>query len=467
MNIVLMGVLAYILAQLAIGVIVSRKIKDESDYLLAGRQLGPAIATFTIFATWFGAETCIGAAGAVYDEGLSGGSVDPFGYSFCLLLMGAVFAMPLWRRQYVTFGDLFRERFSPSVEKLAVLLLVPTSIIWAGAQIRGFGQVLSALSDFDVSLSITIAASVVVIYTVYGGLLADAMTDFVQGIALIIGIAAIFIAILWYTGGPENALQSIDPNRLNLFGGSDRSWLEVIETWAVPICGSVLAQELISRILACRSPQVARNAALLGGGIYLLVGLMVVFIGLVGAGLIPNLEETEQILPMLAQQHLSTFFYVIFSGALISAILSTVDSALLAASALVSHNVIVPMMPGISEKNKVRIARAGVIMFGILAYVLALYTDGVYSLVETASAFGSAGIFVVAVFGLFTKFGGALTGLATLVAGISVWIWAEYVSNISTPYLLSLAVALTTYLIFGLIERRMGHNARSDSQATI
>ncbi len=459
MNVVLMGVLAYILVQLAFGIFVSRQIKDESDYLLAGRQLGPAIATFTIFATWFGAETCIGAAGAIYDQGLSGGSVDPFGYSFCLLLMGAVFAMPLWRRQYVTFGDLFRERFSPSVEKLAVLLLVPTSIIWAGAQIRGFGQILSALSDFDVSLSITIAASVVVIYTVYGGLLADAMTDFVQGIALIAGIAAIFIAILWYTGGPQNTLASIDPERLHLFGGPDTHWLEVIETWAVPIFGSVLAQELIARILACRTPEIARNAALMGGGLYLVVGLMVVFIGLAGVNLIPNLDEPEQILPLLAEQHLSTFFYVVFAGALISAILSTVDSALLAASALVSHNVLVPMAPNISERAKVRFARAGVILFGIIAYVLALYTDGVYSLVETASAFGSAGIFVVAVFGLFTRFGGARSALATLVAGISVWVWAEYVSSISTPYLLSLAVALTTYIVFALIERREDYAA--------
>ncbi len=111
MNILLMGVFAYILAQLAIGIVVSRKIKDESDYLLAGRKLGPALATFSVFATWFGAETCIGAAGAVYDEGLSAGSVDPFGYSSCLLLMGVAFAMPLWRKQYVTFGDLFRDRF--------------------------------------------------------------------------------------------------------------------------------------------------------------------------------------------------------------------------------------------------------------------------------------------------------------------------------------------------------------------
>ena len=76
---VLIGIFVYILAQLGIGILVSRRITTEDDYLVAGRSLGPVVATFTVFATWFGAETCISAAGAVYDRGLAGGSADPFG----------------------------------------------------------------------------------------------------------------------------------------------------------------------------------------------------------------------------------------------------------------------------------------------------------------------------------------------------------------------------------------------------
>ncbi|MEN8259455.1 MAG: hypothetical protein ABFS02_02520 [Pseudomonadota bacterium] len=79
MNAVLSGVLIYVLLQLLIGIVVSRRIANEDDYLLAGRSLGTGMAMFSVFATWFGAETCIGAAGSVYASGLSGGSVDPFG----------------------------------------------------------------------------------------------------------------------------------------------------------------------------------------------------------------------------------------------------------------------------------------------------------------------------------------------------------------------------------------------------
>ena len=110
MNAVVWGIGLYVFAQLIVGFLVSRYIRSEDDYLVAGRSLGYGLAIFTIFATWFGAETCIGAAGTIYEEGLSGGSADPFGYGLCLVLMGLVFAAPLWRRKLTTFGDLFRQQ---------------------------------------------------------------------------------------------------------------------------------------------------------------------------------------------------------------------------------------------------------------------------------------------------------------------------------------------------------------------
>src|SRR5690606_22048241 len=185
---VLIGVLAYLAVQFAIGVLVSRRIASETDYVLAGRRLGLGLAAFSIFATWFGAETIVGAAGSIYSEGLSGGSADPFGYGLCLLVAGAVVAAPLWRRNYPAVGDPFRDRYSVGVERVAILLMVPTSVIWAAAQIRAFGQVVSAASDVEVSVAVTAAAVFVVGYTVVGGLLADAITDFVQGAALVVGL---------------------------------------------------------------------------------------------------------------------------------------------------------------------------------------------------------------------------------------------------------------------------------------
>src|SRR5687767_4359656 len=132
--------------QFGIGIWVSRRIHTESDYILAGRKLGYALTTFSIFATWFGAETIVGSAGRAYREGVSLGSAEPFGYGLCIALMGLIFAGPLWRRKLTTLADLYRERFSAGAERLAAVILIPSSVLWAAAQIRAFGYILSTSS---------------------------------------------------------------------------------------------------------------------------------------------------------------------------------------------------------------------------------------------------------------------------------------------------------------------------------
>jgi len=444
MNGITAAILAYVAVQLLIGAWIGRWVRTEEDYLVAGRRLGYTLTTFTVFATWFGAETCIGSAGVFYDEGMGGGGAEPFGYGLCLVLMGLVFAVPLWRLRLTTLGDFFRVRFSPAVERLAVLMIVPGSVLWAAAQIRAFGQVLAVSSGLAVTGTITLAAAVVVLYTMFGGLLADVWTDLIQGVALVVGLVVLAGAV--GLEGGITALGAVDPVRLDPFAGGNQGWLDVLESWAIPVFGSVVAAELVARIIAARSPSVARRSSVAAGVFYLAIGLLPVALGLAGATIVPGLEHPEQILPQLAQRYLPAALYALFAGALVSAILSTVDSALLVAASLVSHNLILPLRSGISEAGKVRVARAGVVLFGLLAYGLALSAEGVYALVEEASAFGSAGIFVAIALGLFTRLGGPASALAALLAGSAAWIGGAYVVALPHPYLTSLAAALLAYL---------------------
>lgn len=458
MNGLVIGVLLYILVQFGIGVWVSRRIHTETDYLIAGRQLGLVLAAFSIFATWFGAETVIGAAGAIYQEGIAGGSADPFGYVLCIFLMGLLFAAPLWRRGYTTFADLFRERFSPLVERLAILLLVPPSVIWAAAQIRAFGQVLSSATELDMTWAITAATALVIAYTAVGGLLADAWTDLIQGIALVVGLLIIGVAVLTQ-GDATFSLAALSPDRLS-WGGAGQAWYMTAESWAIPALGSVFAVELISRVLACNSAATARRACLLGGTIYLAVGLIPVTLGLFGPELHPNLTEPEQLLPILAKKHLGPVFFVMFAGALISAILSTVDSALLAASALLSHNLILPHFPQLQDRHSVLLSRACVAVLGIIAYAIAIGSSTIFELVQTASAFGSSGIVVTACFGLATRLGGPLSALSALTLGLVVWQLGEFVFHWPAPFLLSLAAAMVGYLAVAVVWER-GRSTRA------
>jgi Na+/proline symporter len=229
------------------------------------------------------------------------------------------------------------------------------------------------------------------------------------------------------------------------------SVLAVVEAWSIPICGSVVATELVGRVIATRSPEVARRSSLVAGAMYLAIGLIPVIIGLLGQRIMPDLVDAEQLVPTVARELLPTVLYAVFAGGLISAILSTVDSTLLVSSGLLSHNLLVPVLGITAETVKVGVARTGVVVFGFVAYLLALRAEGVFALVEQASAFGSAGVLVTVCFGLFSRAGGARTAGATLAAGLVSYLTAV-AADFPYPFLLSLAAALAVYVAGALVE---------------
>jgi solute:Na+ symporter, SSS family len=445
MNIVLFGILAYVLVQFAVGTWVSRRMASEADYILAGRRLGVALVTFSVFATYFGAEAIVASGGAVYEKGLAGALVDPIGYASAIIIVGLLFARALWSRGLTTFADLFRRRYSPGVERLVVVMLLPGSIIWAAAQVRAFGQVMSLNSGLDLRTAITLAAILVAAYSVVGGLLADAVTDMIQGIAVLAGLIILGIIVASEFGGVSPGLAKVDASRLTLVA-RDESLLVRLEHLAIPVCGTIVAVELISRFLGARSANIAVAGTILGGAIYLSIGLVPVFLGLVGPSLLPAAPDAEQIVAKLAEVYLPGVLYVAFAGAIISAILSAVHSALHAPASQISHNIVVRIIPKLSERGKLWAVRMTVMALSIIAFLIALSSEGIHELVETASAFGSAGVFVATLFALFTRFGGPASAYASIVTGMALWAFGAYLFELTAPYLLGLSGAALAYI---------------------
>jgi Na+/proline symporter len=230
----------------------------------------------------------------------------------------------------------------------------------------------------------------------------------------------------------------------------DTSVLDLLELLAIPILGSVFAQELVARVIASRNPTIARRSTLSAAGIYLFIGLIPVTLGMAAAANGVVLDHPEQVLMRVAGEVLPGVLYVVFAGALVSAILSTVDSALLVAGSLVAHNVVLPLRPGASERWKIGVNRTAVIAAGVLAYVLTRSHASVWDLVVEASGFGSAGIFVAATLGLLTRVGGSASALASLGTGLVVYVLGAHITPIDHPFLASLASSLVAYAAFAL-----------------
>lgn len=443
MNPILLSIFVYIGLQLLVVFAVTRKPQGETDYLLAGRQLGPWLSTFSVFATWFGAETCIGATAEAYRGGLAAVAADPFGYTIGLVATGLLFGAALWRRGLVTLADLFRQRFGIGVERLAALIMIPSSLLWAGAQVRAFGQILASVSDLGVAIATAWAAAVVILYTAIGGMWADAWTDLVQGLVVIIGLFVLGAIAL--AGGGAEHLQFVAQTAVTEIE-APRPLVEVL---AVPIFGTIAAQELAARLFAMRSAKLARYATAGAGLLYLAVGMVPVLLGLGAAYFVGPDVDPEQVLSRFAQTQLPTPLYVLFIGALVSAILSTLSGALLVAGSLAAHNLAAPLLGVESdERAKLRLNRIAVVIFGVAAYGLALSSESMYALVEEASGLGSAGVLVMIVAALWLpRWGDARSAVSALLMSLIVYLLGEHLLALRAPYLTSLVAAVLTYAL--------------------
>jgi SSS family transporter len=446
------GLVFYLVAQLGIAFFASRFIKTEADYLLAGRGMGMAVLSLSLFATWFGAETVVASSGAIAAEGLSGGRAEPFGYAICLVLMALLIAYRLRVKGYVTVSDFYNERFGAAAEKFSVILMVPTSLIWAAAQALAFGHILSAIIGVETSTALLLATVLLVTYTMIGGFMGDVISDCVQSIIIVIGLIVTAFFVVSAVGGWDAAVAQITPEKLNIVDPGTSLWVQADE-WMIAIVGSLAAQEAIARVLAAKSPKAARNSCFGAAGLYLLVGLIPVFIGLAGASLVTLNGNADSFLPQLAETVLPKAMYIIFLGALTSAILSTIDSTLLSISALIGHNIVLPLNPNMSEKGKVFMERGIVLMAGIWAYSIAIGGQSIYDLIEMSSSFGSAGLIVCLMFGLWSGFGGRAAALVTLFCGVGAAYIFQYVKEWETGYSSTLAACVIVYIIVAGIEK--------------
>ena len=331
--------------------------------------------------------------------------------------------------------------------------MIPSGLIWAAAQVRAFGQVISLYTEFDINIAITFATVFVIFYTLLSGMLGDIITDVIQGGILALTLVAVLAYAIGQVGGIEQGFSLIPTERLSLLT-ADQSIFKRFDSWLIPIFGSLMSQELIQRTLSAKNKEQAVSAGLNGCWLYLFFGSIPVILGLLGPQLGIQVSDAEQFLPAVAKQVLPPFLYIIFIGALISAILSTIDSILLAVSALVSQNIVIPMAKIEEPSKKLLVARLLLVAGGTVAYVVALFGESVYSMVETASSFGTAGVLVAFLGGLYYKKAGNYTAIFTLLFGMLLSFSFHLVIKIESSFSLSLLVLTIFFFVGSYLEEK-------------
>ncbi|WP_029551740.1 sodium:solute symporter family protein [Thermocrinis jamiesonii] len=450
---IIVFVVLYMLFTLILGVYAGRLVKNSRDYILAGRNLPFYMATFVAFATWFGSETVLGASSVMAKEGLWGVVADPFGAALCLILVGLFFAKPLYRMNLLTFGDFYRIKYGRKAEIVASIMLIASYFGWIAAQMVAIGIILHITTGISQSFGIIIGSLIVLLYTFFGGMWAVSLTDFIQTVVIVLGLIFVLYEVSNGFSDVVPVVASQPPEYYKFFPSFSIEEILLFVSALITIgLGSIPQQDVFQRVMSSRSERVAVLSSITAGFMYLTVALIPLLLAIFARVKYPNLLDIDPqlMLPTMIMEHTSQITKVLFFGALLSAIMSTASSAILAPSAVLSENILRPIFKNLSDRGFLRLTRVSVIIVTLLSLAFAFGGESIFSLVESSSALSLVSLFVPMVGALYFKTSDQTSAVASMICGFFVWVVLEYVFHHQFALLAGLGASLLSFLLFSL-----------------
>jgi SSS family solute:Na+ symporter len=430
-------ILLYLAVSLGVGLYAATRVRGAADYAVAGKRFGTTVVTATVFATWFGGETVLGIPATFLQEGLRGVVADPFAAVGCLVLIGLVFARPLFRLDALTLGDYFRQRYDRPTEVVLSLCIAFSYLGWIAAQLVALGLAFNVLSGgaIDTRTGIWVGAGVVLAYTMAGGMWSVALTDFFQAVVIVVGMLYVAWVIAGLAGGAGRVVESIAASdRLRFLPQANAS---AIMGWVsaalIIVLGSVPQQDVLQRIKSAKDEATAARSAILGGLLYFAIALVPMFLVsaavLIDAPMVAKLvkDDYQLILPTLILERTPLAVQVLFFGALVSAILSTAGGALLAPAVALAENVIRPVVKPKDDRQLLWTMRLTVAGLAVAVTAMALTSKlSIYQLVNESGKVVLVSSFVPLAAGLFWRRASARGAHWSIVAGLVTWIALEW-----------------------------------------
>lgn len=444
-NWVIVGILAFFAVRVAIGYWASRQVNNAADYIVAGRGLPIYMTAASIMATWFAAETLMGASAEGYKYGFQGVIFDPFGAVLCLMVSGLFFIRLMRRARYLTVIDFFEKRYGKGVCVISSVVQILAYLVWTAAQFVAGGHVVQSITGWDLWTGMVVVGVIVTLYTTMGGMLADTLLDFIQMFFTAGGITAVFLYMLNAVGGwdgmlSHNGSQNV-PEPFTLFPMSDHhgylgytgtmGHLYWISAWLTIGLGSIATQDLMQRSMSARNEATSVWGSYIAAILYFVFGVMSPLIGIMLYKLNPNLadHDVDRLLIIVSQQYLPVWLNVLFIAALTSAMMSTSDSAILAGASVFTENLLPFFMGKIDDVAKLWWTRVMVLVIGTACIGIAIIIGESYDLAMMAWSVLLVGMFAPFAFGMYWQSANKSGAMASIIGGILSWgaaVWYFY-----------------------------------------
>ncbi|SKA32675.1 solute:Na+ symporter, SSS family [Chitinophaga eiseniae] len=419
----------YFFLMLGIGFYFSNKHQDERDYFTGGGNMSSGHVGLSVVATDVGGGFSIGLGGIGFTMGLSGSWLLFTGligaWVSAALLIPRVFK---WQkangRHFLTLPQVFGFLYNKKVAVVAAVICIIGYTGFTSSQLLAGAKLTAAtFPEMGAGTMLWIMGAIAVIYTMLGGMKAVIYTDTVQWIVLLLGLMGVAIPLAWHKlGGYDGIAPYLTEEMLSL---SNISWQDILN-WSVTIIPIwFVGMTLYQRIFACKNEKAARRAWYFAGVLeWPFMAFTGVILGMlanvaVQKGVIPTtgpLMDNEMGLPLLIKNILPVGFTGVVIAAYFSAVLSTADSCLMAASG----SVVGDLIPGhrkSSNKMVVRLSQVVTLFVGVVAILVASTMENVLSLMLYAYAFMVSGLFVPVLAAVFLKKLYSAAAIASMTIG--------------------------------------------------
>jgi SSS family solute:Na+ symporter len=406
-------IVAYIAAMLGVGFYVMRKAPNFDEYLVAGRSMGTPILVCTLASTYYGLDVLFGTSEIAFNDGI----VAFFGYTIGSLVFYLFAATTLSSRlreaEFTSLPGVLEKYYGQGSATFGAIASIFYSI--PAISLFALGRVTEVIFGIPAETGSLILGSVALVYTLWGGLWAVAITDSIQFVLMCLTLAIAIPLLMGKTGGFDAVASFAPDSYFEPLGGIPVFLMIAYATTGASI---LVDPGFYQRIFAAKGAKQARNAMLIAIAIWFAYDWLVTAGGMLAAsavqsGDLPADVHSNDALLMAVTYALPVGLIGIFLAGVLATSMSTVDSYCLVAGANIAYDLYRPLVkPDASDRELVRLTRIGIVISWVLGYGLAFMFDRLMALwVFTATSLTST-VLVPIFMGLFYK------GRRTPLAGV-------------------------------------------------
>ena len=445
------AVMIYLAFLVGLGLYKSRLVKNQTDFMVAGRKVPTILLVGTLLSTWIGSGSIIAGAGLAYNRGIS--ELWSSAGAWTAIVVVYFLAGRVRRIAQFTLPDLLEVRYNKWARILGTITIIIAYTTIVGYQFKGGGMVLELIAGIPMKYGILLTAVFIIAYTSMAGMISIVTLDIFNGTMILLGILIAVPFLLHGVGGFHHLVTTLPPDHFKVFGHENPVWAMGV---FFPVFFLLLGESsMYQKFFSAKNEKAARTAVVGWISGTMVIESMICFLAMIASSYFLNLKDHETVILYTARHGaevgLPLFAGVMLLGAAVAIIISTGNSFLLTPSTNVTRDIYQRFInPKASGKSLVWFQRAWIVILGVTAYLLLTRFTTVLEMAYTAYTMIGAGLTPAILAAFLWKRVTAAGGIASILGGMLGTLVSKFGFGIGWDYIIFPAIGLSLVLLIGV-----------------